>query len=77
MPREHPFTGIRGDGVTGEVAYVPSAVEVPRLRGAAGLAGLADAPEMSRSEHFAAVRAGEIGAIHSWELVTAVDGPGT
>lgn len=77
MPPEHPFAGIVGDGVTGEVTYEPSAADVPRLRGAAGLAGIDDAPTMSRSEHLAAVRAGEIGSIHSWELVTAVDGPGT
>nr|WP_245862770.1 pyruvate formate-lyase-activating protein [Georgenia soli] len=32
---------------------------------------------MSHAEHLAAVRAGEIGSMHSWELVTAVDGPGT
>lgn len=27
--------------------------------------------------HLAGVRAGEVGSVHSWELVTAVDGPGT
>ncbi len=32
---------------------------------------------MSREEHIRAVREGAIGSIHSWELVTAVDGPGT
>ncbi|MFC4555910.1 pyruvate formate-lyase-activating protein [Georgenia faecalis] len=32
---------------------------------------------MSHAEHLAAVRAGDIGSLHSWELVTAVDGPGT
>ncbi|MEE6272128.1 pyruvate formate-lyase-activating protein [Georgenia wangjunii] len=32
---------------------------------------------MSHAEHLAAVRAGDIGSMHSWELVTAVDGPGT
>ncbi|WP_345037641.1 pyruvate formate-lyase-activating protein [Georgenia daeguensis] len=32
---------------------------------------------MTHAEHVAAVRAGEIGSMHSWELVTAVDGPGT
>ncbi|MDO5746616.1 MAG: pyruvate formate-lyase-activating protein [Actinomycetaceae bacterium] len=32
---------------------------------------------MCRSERLAAMRSGELGSIHSWELVTAVDGPGT
>lgn len=30
-----------------------------------------------RASTFAAMRAGELGSVHSWELVTAVDGPGT
>lgn len=33
--------------------------------------------EPSRSERISATRAGELGSVHSWELVTAVDGPGT
>ncbi|MGM0384655.1 MAG: pyruvate formate-lyase-activating protein [Actinomycetota bacterium] len=33
--------------------------------------------QLSRSEQLAAVRSGGIGSLHSWELVTAVDGPGT
>ena len=41
--------------------------------GTAGL-GVVDAP---RDERFRMVRAGELGSVHSWELVTAVDGPGT
>ncbi|UNX56392.1 pyruvate formate-lyase-activating protein [Georgenia sp. TF02-10] len=32
---------------------------------------------MTHAEHVAAVRAGDVGSMHSWELVTAVDGPGT
>src|SRR5699024_5364823 len=31
----------------------------------------------ARAQRFAAMRAGELGSVHSWELVTAVDGPGT
>ncbi len=42
-----------------------------------GTAGLAQAEELDRTERFAQVRAGELGSVHSWELVTAVDGPGT
>ena len=32
---------------------------------------------LERTARLAAVRAGELGSVHSWELVTAVDGPGT
>lgn len=40
---------------------------------------LADVPvaELDRGDRLAAMRSGEVGAVHSWELVTAVDGPGT
>ena len=65
------------DGINGEYAPVPEDA-VPRLRRAgSGTAGLELAEEMGHSEHVAAVRAGEVGSMHSWELVTAVDGPGT
>ncbi|WP_019137004.1 pyruvate formate-lyase-activating protein [Cellulomonas massiliensis] len=42
-----------------------------------GTSGLAEAQTDDRSARLAAVRAGELGSVHSWELVTAVDGPGT
>lgn len=45
-------------------------------RASAGTAGLA-LLDADRSERFAQMRAGELGSLHSWELVTAVDGPGT
>ena len=35
------------------------------------------APPAERSERSAAIRDGMLGSVHSWELVTAVDGPGT
>src|SRR5690606_14825831 len=63
------------DGINGEYVAVPEDA-VPRLRRSAGTAGLAT-EEMDRSAHLAAVRRGEVGSLHSWELVTAVDGPGT
>ena len=44
---------------------------------AAGTDGLELTTSLNRGERFAEMRAGTIGAIHSWELVTAVDGPGT
>ena len=43
----------------------------------AGTEGLEVAETDDRSAKLAAVRAGEVGSVHSWELVTAVDGPGT
>ncbi|OKL49959.1 pyruvate formate-lyase-activating protein [Boudabousia marimammalium] len=64
------------DGSTGEYRPAPLDYEVPRLQGA-GTAGVAAAPLMDRREHLEAVQRGEIGSMHSWELVTAVDGPGT
>lgn len=45
-------------------------------RSSAGTAGMAST-DAERSEKLAAMRAGELGSLHSWELVTAVDGPGT
>ncbi|MDO4665890.1 MAG: pyruvate formate-lyase-activating protein [Actinomycetaceae bacterium] len=64
------------EGSTGQYRPLPLEVEVPRMKGA-GLAGVSGAPQMSRKEHLLAVRSGEIGSVHSWELVTSVDGPGT
>lgn len=43
---------------------------------AAGVDGL-EVTALNRGERFEQMRTGSIGAIHSWELVTAVDGPGT
>ena len=47
-----------------------------RLRGA-GIGGLEELSDLQRSERLARMREGTLGSIHSWELVTAVDGPGT
>jgi pyruvate formate lyase activating enzyme len=46
------------------------------VRAGAGLAGLS-VVEVDRATRLTAMRAGDLGSIHSWELVTAVDGPGT
>lgn len=46
-------------------------------RTGAGLAGVTTADDVPRAEKLAAMRRGELGSVHSWELVTAVDGPGT
>ena len=45
-------------------------------RSSAGTAGL-ERSDVDRAEKFSQMRAGELGSLHSWELVTAVDGPGT
>jgi pyruvate formate lyase activating enzyme len=41
-----------------------------------GTAGL-PTHDLERTARFAALRSGDLGSVHSWELVTAVDGPGT
>ncbi len=64
------------EGSTGEYRPEPLEIEVPRL-GGAGLDGIEQADPLNHFEHMAAVREGRIGSVHSWELVTAVDGPGT
>ncbi len=43
----------------------------------AGLSGIPVVEDLDRSARLAATRTGDVGAVHSWELVTAVDGPGT
>lgn len=47
-----------------------------RLHGA-GTAGLAELSDLEHADRLARMRAGTLGSVHSWELVTAVDGPGT
>lgn len=42
----------------------------------APLAGL-EIADVDRHERLVAMREGRLGSVHSWELVTAVDGPGT
>ncbi|MBB5831963.1 pyruvate formate-lyase-activating protein [Brachybacterium aquaticum] len=42
----------------------------------AGTEGMAEA-ELGRSDRLTAIREGRLASVHSWELVTAVDGPGT
>ncbi len=61
-----------------EVAAAPAApTQGPaNRRAAAGTEGL-EITALDRGEKFEQMRAGQLGAIHSWELVTAVDGPGT
>ncbi|MCL6422015.1 pyruvate formate-lyase-activating protein [Brachybacterium sp. JHP9] len=51
-------------------------VPVANRRLGGGIDGLIEA-EVERGERLDAMRAGTLASIHSWELVTAVDGPGT
>lgn len=75
MPASRPNTA--GDGTSGVVTLAPQQGE--RVRGvAAGLAGVsADGLDITRHDLLESRLTGEVGLIHSWELVTAVDGPGT
>ncbi|MDO4258918.1 MAG: pyruvate formate-lyase-activating protein [Actinomycetaceae bacterium] len=47
-----------------------------RLAGA-GTAGLIELTDLERTDRLQRMREGTLGSVHSWELVTAVDGPGT
>ncbi|MDU1351996.1 pyruvate formate-lyase-activating protein [Actinomyces sp. HMSC065F12] len=47
-----------------------------RMTGA-GTAGLQELTDLERTDRLRRMREGTLGSIHSWELVTAVDGPGT
>lgn len=51
-------------------------VRTSERRLGAGLEGISEA-EFARSDRLAAIREGTLASVHSWELVTAVDGPGT
>ena len=64
------------DGITGVVHLDPQAGE--KVRGAAaGLGTDNSLDEIKRPELMEARRTGDIALVHSWELVTSVDGPGT
>lgn len=67
---------LSADGVSGEYRPAPLAEGASRISGA-GLAGLDIARHLDRPEQVAGVQSGELASVHSWELVTAVDGPGT
>lgn len=66
------------DGVTGEYRPQPVTLETPRLRsGGFGVAGIDVTDDLERNDRLEQVRSGELASMHSWELVTGVDGPGT
>ncbi|GAB2533054.1 pyruvate formate-lyase-activating protein [Brachybacterium huguangmaarense] len=61
--------------MTSEVSLGVPSVPTARRQGA-GIEGMSEA-EFQRSDRLRAIREGTLASIHSWELVTAVDGPGT
>lgn len=70
-----PYSSV--DALPAEAVRLDAPVQAPAERRAgAGLDGLAVA-EVDHHERLAAMREGRLGSVHSWELVTAVDGPGT
>lgn len=60
----------------GETIDLRLGTPIENRRTGAGIEGMAEA-ELERSQRLAAIREGRLASIHSWELVTAVDGPGT
>ena len=65
-----------------ESANAASGLVLPRKgtvnrKTSAGTVGLEIEEEISRTDKFQLMRSGELGSVHSWELVTSVDGPGT
>ena len=71
-------TSAAADGITGEYRPQPVALESPRLRpGGFGVTGIDVTDDLERHDHLEQVRSGELASMHSWELVTGVDGPGT
>lgn len=61
--------------MTSEVSLGVPSVPTARRQGA-GIEGMSEA-EFQRSDRLRAIREGTLASVHSWELVTAVDGPGT
>lgn len=64
------------DGVTGE--FKPAPADHPFLRPSGkGLGALDAEDDLERAEQARLLHDGQLLSVHSWELVTAVDGPGT
>lgn len=57
--------------------YEPGALSPAAPARAPMLGGIPVATGLDRAGLLRAQRTGEVGSVHSWELVTAVDGPGT
>lgn len=59
-----------------DATHLEAPIACGNARAGAGLDGL-EVADVERAERLAAMREGLLGSVHSWELVTAVDGPGT
>ncbi|WP_425956983.1 pyruvate formate-lyase-activating protein [Xylanimonas sp. McL0601] len=73
VPEVSGAAGLFGESIPVDL----DAPTAPRRRTGAGLDGVAVADDLGRTDKLAMMRTGELGSVHSWELVTAVDGPGT
>ncbi|WP_221739736.1 pyruvate formate-lyase-activating protein [Arachnia propionica] len=72
------MTSATVDGVSGECRLAPVELGYPTLRaGGAGTDGIDLSDDLARTEQLHLVRDGQLASMHSWELVTGVDGPGT
>lgn len=60
----------------GDSVQVKLGMPTENRRMGAGIEGMAEAA-LERSDRLTAIREGRLASVHSWELVTAVDGPGT
>lgn len=70
-----PLTALPPEATRLEAPSGPAA-SAAGPRAGHGLDGLRVA-QVDRGERLTAMREGRLGSVHSWELVTAVDGPGT
>lgn len=75
-----------GDGSSIVPTDLPAGAAAPRDQDFAapqgrasgqGVAGLIELTDVERHERLTRMHEGLLGSVHSWELVTAVDGPGT
>ena len=73
VPEVSGVPGLFGETISDDLD-VPTA---PKRRTGAGLAGITVSDDLERTDKLAMMRTGELGSVHSWELVTAVDGPGS
>ena len=67
------MTSSVAEGTLSEQGFAP-----PQARqSGAGTWGLGALTDLERHDQLTRMRKGKLGSVHSWELVTAVDGPGT
>ncbi len=65
------------DALTGAFAPAVASATVGAGAPVAMLGGISTVADLERHDLMVGLRTGDIGMVHSWELVTAVDGPGT